>query len=169
MKAKIKINGVLTDVEIHDNGDLTIIEREIKRTGWERVCKGGSFYSNGAYDSLLFTENEHEPCELDYELANYFSDKKLAADICRAQTMWRKIARWQAENDAPVDWRKKTTWKYFIIYDYSCGILGDDIATNINYGCPVYFSDKTKVDEAMDLFRDDLIWYFTKFKPRRDI
>lgn len=129
MKAKIKINGVLTDVEIHDDGDLTIIN----------------------------------------EVANYFSDKKLAADICRAQTMWRKIARWQAENDAPVDWRKKTTWKYFIIYDYSCGILGDDIATNINYGCPVYFSDKTKVDEAMDLFRDDLIWYFTKFKPRRDI
>lgn len=129
MKAKIKINGVLTDVEIHDDGDLTIID----------------------------------------EVANYFSDKKLAADICRAQTMWRKIARWQAENDAPVDWHKKTTWKYFIIYDYSCGILGDDIATNINYGCPVYFSDKTKVDEAMDLFRDDLIWYFTKFKPRRDI
>lgn len=139
------------------------INTEIK-TGWERGELKQTYYTT---DGESQPETYHSEDTEHYESADYFASPTLAADIARAQEIWRKLMRWQAENDAPVDWENDAICHYYIYYGhnetfYVGGLYFWQDAFN------VYFSTKEKAEQAIEIFRDDLLWLFTKFNPRVD-
>ena len=134
---------------------------EIK-TGWERGELKQTYYTT---DGESQPETYHPEDTERYENADYFSSSALAADVARAQKIWRKLLRWQAENDAPVDWENDAIRHYYIYYGhnetfYVGGLYFWQDAFN------VYFSTEEKAQQAIETFHDDLLWLFTEFKYR---
>ena len=135
---------------------------EIK-TGWERGELKQTYYTT---DGESQPETYHSEDTEHYESADYFSDPALAADVARAQTIWRKLMRWQAENDAPVDWENDAIDHYYIYYDYHNKTFYVGGLYFLKDAFNVYFSTAEKAQQAFEIFRDDLTWLFTKFNPR---
>ena len=139
---------------------------EIK-TGWERGELKQTYYTT---DGESQPETYHSEDTEHYESADYFSDPALAADVARAQTIWRKLMRWQVENDKPVDWDNDCIEsQHFSIY---CDHFTEQLTVaNQCYSQDafnVYFSTKEAAYRALEIFHDDLLWLFTKFNPRVD-
>ena len=168
IKTQLKINGELKDVEIN-NGEIIIIEPEKKTTGWEKVENGETYYYD--FSGIVYdTNSNYSTCKeyrLRYKNANYFSNRKLAENISRMQTLQRKMFRWQAENDEPIKPNANKP-KYYIMYN-----LEDK---EFNIGCTYtklfnslpYFSSKEKALECIKTFKDELMWLFTEFQWRMD-
>ena len=173
-KTKLMINGKLTDVELDENGGITIIKPKKQVTGWEKytsVQKYNNeiiFYFNGfekidkrKANANILTDNNL------YTIANYYTNEKLAENISRMQTLQRKMFRWQAENDIPIKFDANKT-KYYIMYN-----LEDK---EFNIGCTYtklfnflpYFSSREKALNCIGIFKNELIWLFTEFQWRMD-
>lgn len=137
---------------------------EIK-TGWERGELKQTYYTT---DGESQPETYHPEDTERYENADYFASPTLAADIARAQEIWRKLMRWQAENDNPVYWGNDgIESEHFSIYcDHFTGQL--TVASPCYSQVPfnVYFSTEEKAEQAIEIFREDLTWLFTEFKYR---
>lgn len=162
IKTQLKINGEMKDVEI-ENGNITIIKPEKKRTGWERVKCGEKQSFINCYK--IFDSREECGSEDNklYECANYFSDRKLAENINRMQKLQRKMFRWQAENDVILT----SKYRWCIIYDTDY----DEIVpteTRANAGFLPVFSCKEKAEECIKVFKNELTWLFTEFRWRMD-
>lgn len=170
IKTKLMINGKLTDVELDGNGGITVIKPEIKAkrkiTGWEKVEYGKTYY----YDSSgLICDTKESICEkhtLNYNNANYFLNEKLADNISRMQTLQRKLYRWQAVNDKPIN-LKNSDRKWIIINDVDFGLDVAEFFTH-SYGFLPVFSSKEKARECIAKFKDELMWLFTEFQWRMD-
>lgn len=175
MKTKLKIDGVLKDVEIHEDFSITTIEsKQHKQTGWENVVDNTFwdryFTSSGNWEAPL---ERNDLCSFAahslYETADYFSDKTLAQNIIRAQEIWRRLLRWQAENDVPIIWSDFRNPKYYICYDYKYGTIEARMILLNSDAFGVYLSSRSKAEEAIEVFKEDLTWLFTKFKSRMDL
>lgn len=168
VKTKLMINGKLTDVELDENGRITIIEPLKKITGWEKQA------IPYAYNTTFGTTNVRskvgfESCEkLDclYQQANYFSDKHFAKNIAKMQTLQRKLFRWQAENDVPIDSKPKD--KYYLLWDIARKKVIVNAITHYTHGFLPYFSSEEKAEECIKVFENELIWLFTLFEWRMD-
>lgn len=166
IKAQLKINGELKDVEI-ENGEITIVEPEKKATGWERVKKDSEYCywcGDDRVDKLrenyLTTDNNL------YRLANYFSSEELFKNISRMQTLQRQMFKWQAENDIIINLNSNKKW--CILYNSE---VNPNIHINVsipNYGFLPYFSSKEKAQECIEVFKDELEWLFKEFRWRMD-
>lgn len=172
-KTKLMIDGKITDVEIDENGGITIIKPEKKldkkATGWEKVKYANTYY----YDSSgLIYDIKQSICEnhtINYNNANYFSNMKLAENISRMQKLQRQIFRWQAENDTPINFDT-------IINDDKWEITYDTKDKNLEVsgiycyvtGFVPYFSSKEKAKECIEVFKNELLWLFTEFQCRMD-
>ena len=132
-------------------------------TGWERVEKIEDIYYFGDDERVrsgveLFNKFDAEH----YDRANYFSTKEKAEEIDFKQTLFRKLQRFSDENGGgDIDWNDFNQRKYYIFYDT------DDLIpdycwkyTGKNFGV-VYFVSKEVTKQAVELFHDDLIKYFT--------
>lgn len=96
-----------------------------------------------------------------YEVANYFSTKEKAEEISFKQTLFRKLQRFSDENGGnEIDWSNDDQIKYCIVYDSKKKRVITKIATGEQFG-QVYFQSFKVSQEAIELFRDDLIKYFT--------
>ena len=81
----------------------------------------------------------------------------------------RQLRQWQAQNDEPIsveDWNnesKKSGLLYIVLKKctQSIIILCDYL---IQYISP----PKKKAEEAIEVFKDELIWYFTEYVQRLD-
>ena len=164
----LNIDGEERKFDLND-GRLTTVNDEPEeievKTGYERLGLMQRYYMT---DGTSQPETYHPEDTERYENADYFSDPALAADIARAQEIWRKLLRWQAENDAPVDWENDAICHYYIYYNYYNktfhvgGLYFWQDAFN------VYFSTEEKAQQAIETFHDDLLWLFTEFKYRLD-
>lgn len=128
-------------------------------TGWERVNEGEEVYFISVYEGV---EKETDYCdEIDddcYEVANYFSTKEKAEEINFKQTLFRKLQRFSDENGGNeiVIGQKVAT-----IYLSAAGGLDIlNIWGNRIFGNVVFASEEV-AEKAIELFRDDLIKYFT--------
>ena len=167
MRTQLYIDGELRTVDI-EGGRITTVNEEPTqpKTGWERVNAGEPYFTLTQYKPHEQGEDNDANDQKMYDSANYFSDGKIAADVFRAQTIWRKLLRWQAENDEPVDLDDKAIYHYYIYYDRGeNNILITVTYFNQNALC-VYFNDKAKAEQALEIFHDDLLWLFTEFKYR---
>ena len=130
-------------------------------TGWERLKDGGEYYYiSPSGDFLNSTEDSCDYDDLIYGRANYFSTKEKAEEINFKQTLFRKLQRFSDENGGnEIDWSCPYSKKFFIAY--KDGRLFYDWMTETKYFGQVYFASREVVRNAIELFHDDLIKYFT--------
>lgn len=171
MRTQLYIDGELRTVDIEDGRITTVNEEPTQpKTGWERVNVGEPYFTLTQYKPHEQGEDNDANDQKMYDSANYFSDGKIAADVFRAQTIWRKLMRWQVENDKPVDWdNDDIESQHFSIY---CDHFTEQLTVaNQCYSQDafnVYFSTEEAACRALEIFHDDLLWLFTEFQYRLD-
>ena len=171
MKGKLIINGKEYEVELDDNSIEELTPKP--RTGYERVGHNETHYfadtMNEHMDGVDSDCDKHE--RLDdtmYKNADYYSDKDVAKANARADTLMRRLRRFAAENGGIPNcdhWDDAAQKKYIIAYDHGDEILECHERVVCQNYSPVYFLSKEACQNAIDLFRDDLLWYFTEYQP----
>lgn len=155
MRTQLYIDGELRTVDI-ENGRITTVNEEPKeveiKTGWERLGLMQRYYMT---DGASQPETYHPEDTERYEKADYFGSPTLAADIARAQTIWRRLLRWQAENDAPVYW-DNVNFRYAIYYNNFFGEISVASMISAQETFNVYFNTAEKANQAIKIFKDDL-------------
>lgn len=173
MKVTINANGKTVQVEITEEQlkELGLIE-ERSRTGYERVKKGDVYYFNITRSETVAEEEcDRRIDEGHYDTGNYYSDKTIAENNARADRLLRQLRRWQAANDKAIsisDWKNDQIDKYCITYGYGDENLYVDHYYSIRLPNTIHFTTKEKAEEAIDAFRDELLWYFTEYQQRLD-
>lgn len=174
MKVELKANGKTVQAEItKEQAKILGLVEERSRTGYERVEKSETYYViNTEDDSMIkiteFNDQEDEQC---YDKGNYYSNKMIAENNARADRLLRRLRQWQAQNDKAIsisDWKNNNILKYYI--DYDCFNELFFVTYAIRYRCPntIYFTSREKAKEAIEVFKDELLWYFTEYVQRLD-
>lgn len=147
------------------------LKEEKKRTGYERVGLNHEYCFVNDYGFVLEDEESIDlsrmASDLRYNDCNYYSDWKLAGDNARADRLMRQLRRFAAENGgipSKKDWERSGAEKWRIEYSHTLERLSVVFnASTQGFGF-VYFNDPNKAHEAMEYFRDELIWYFTEYE-----
>lgn len=130
-------------------------------TGWERV-KEGNPYRVSLADGIELKAECGVFSECDYKSANYFSTKEKAEEIGFKQFLFRKLQRFSDENGGnEIDWENTNQKKYCILYCHSFKELQSDFTWVRQNQGQIYFISKEIAEKAIELFRDELIKYFT--------
>ena len=172
MKVELKANGKTVQVEItKEQAKILGLVEERSRTGYERVEKSETYYViNTEDDSMInITEFNDQTDERCYNTGNYYSDKTIAENNARADRLQRCLRQWQAQNDEPIsveDWNNESKKKWFIIY--SSEEMYAEYYYIMRLPNTIYFATKEKAEEAIEVFKDELLWYFTKYVQRLD-
>lgn len=77
----------------------------------------------------------------------------------------------EAQNDEVIskeDWNNESKKKWFIIYSYSSEEMYAEYYYIMRLPNTIYFATKEKAEEAIEVFKDELIWYFTEYVQRLD-
>lgn len=172
MKVELKANGKTVQVEMTEE-QLKELGAIKPRTGYERVKKGEMYYVINAKDNSMinikeFNDETDEQC---YNIGNYYNDKIIAKNNARADRLLRCLRQWQAQNDEVIskeDWEDQDLKKYSIIYDYSSNVFYAGKTWWMREPNNIYFKSKEKAEEAIEAFKDELIWYFTEYVQRLD-
>ena len=172
MQVELKVNDKTVQVEISEKQlkELGLIEEQ--PTGYERVKKGDVYYFNiTRSETVAEVECNRKIDEGRYDTGNYYSDKTIAENNARADRLLRCLRRWQAANDKAIsisDWKNDNILKYYV--DYDCFNDQPFVTYAIRYRCPntIYFTSGEKAKEAAEVFRDELLWYFTEYVQRLD-
>lgn len=136
---------------------------EPKLTGWERVKKDEINYYidiDGLIEGdLEIFGNVDNRC---FNVANYFSTKEKAEEISFKQTLFRRLQRFSDENGGnEIDWKIDRQAKWCIEYNNDNGeIVIVPFYSIMQFG-QVYFTSHEVAEQAIQLFHDDLIKYFT--------
>ena len=174
MKVELKANGKTVQVEItKEQAKILGLVEERSRTGYERVEKSETYYViNTEDDSMInITEFNDQTDERCYNTGNYYSDKTIAENNARADRLFRQLRQWQAQNDKAIsveDWNNESKKKWFIIYSYSSEEMYAEYYYIMRLPNTIYFTTKEKAEEAIEVFRDELLWYFTEYVQRLD-
>ena len=181
MKVELKMNDKSVQAEISEEQlKETILFEQLKKlglledkpkTGYERIKKGETYYViNTEDDSMLnITEFNDQTDERCYNKGNYYNDKVIAKNNARADRLLRQLRQWQAQNDEVIskeDWNNESKKKWFIIY--SSGEMYAEYYYIMRLPNTIYFTTKEKAEEAIEVFKDELIWYFTEYVQRLD-
>ena len=183
MQVELKVNDKSVQAEIPEEQlketglfeqlkRLGLIE-ERSQTGYERVKKGDVYYVvNTEDDSMLnITEFNDQTDERCYNKGNYYNDKVIAKNNARADRLLRCLRQWQAQNDKVIsvsDWKNDKINKYCFAYNYSLNELNIGIERKLRRPNAIYFSTSQKTEEAIEVFKDELLWYFTEYVQRLD-
>lgn len=143
-------------------------EKQERKTGWERAGEENSyFYLSNSLLPSFDVENRFDNGEQFYECGNYRNNEELNKNICRAMRLRLKMLQWQALNDEPVKIHNDETIKWYIYWNEELELL--QITRDNDSGLDVvYFSSREKVEEALRVFYDELLWYYTEFYRRLD-
>lgn len=173
MKVTINANGKTVQVEMTEEQlkELGVI-KERSRTGYERVKKGEMYYLVDIYNNIMrVTEDNDQGDKQCYSTGNYFNDKIIAENNARADKLLRCLRQWQAQNDKPIsmsDWKNDNISKYYVDYDCFHELFFVTYAVRRRSLNNIYFTSDEKAKEAIEVFRDELLWYFTEYQQRLD-
>ena len=168
MKLTGTYNGKPIELELTEEQVEVLKQREKKKTGWERVEKGERYFINAIRVAQEERETGSSADNTRYEHASYFANETLVKNILTAQFLQRKLWRRSAELCEKMNLRDSETQKYCITYDVDNNVLYVSSAWNLNDFGQVYFDTKEHAEQVIKEFKDELIWYFTKFKSRMD-
>ena len=132
-------------------------------TGWERVGSDSKYSFISDLCNVREAIDKREGYELlRYDVANYFSTKEKAEEINFKQALFRKLQRFSDENGgSEIDWTHEGKRQYFISCDYDKGkFVIDSHLTFRDFGA-VYFESYKVAEQALEMFEEDLIKYFT--------
>lgn len=174
MKVELKANGKTVQVEMSEKQlkELGLTE-ERSRTGYERVDEDDSYFVDDTIN------DGHEVIggggtlvnDLYYNNGNYYNDETIVENNARADKLFRCLRQWQAQNDEVIskeDWNNESKKKWFIIYSYSSEEMYAEYYYIMRLPNTIYFATKEKAEEAIEVFKDELIWYFTEYVQRLD-
>lgn len=155
-----------TDIAFNFSCDYQEYIKPKTLTGWDRTEhweEAEEFYSIAECDVLAYrTSYNHVLNQKCYENANYFSTKEKAEEINFKQTLFRKLQRFSDENGGnEINWNNDGQCKWMIRFDYKSKkfyIGHNDYLKNFGQ---VYFVSKEIAEQAIELFHDELIKYFT--------
>ena len=172
MKVELKANGKTVQVEMTEE-QLKKLGAIKPRTGYERVKKGEMYYVINTKDNSMinikeFNDEMDEQC---YNIGNYYNDKIIAENNARADKLLRCLRQWQAQNDKPIsmsDWKNDNISKYYVDYDCFHELFFVTYAVRRRSLNNIYFTSDEKAKEAIEVFRDELLWYFTEYQQRLD-
>lgn len=147
-------------------------EKEKRKTGYERVEKGKLYYAiSSLKEAVGFGDGDflESNTEKRFKTASYFNDKNLAENIARAERLKYQLRRYAALNGgipSQADWKNIEIEKYFIYYGCAENkIYAFEINLGRDFG-QIYFRNKESCKKAIEIFKDELIWYFTKFEEQ---
>lgn len=132
-------------------------------TGWEKPEDGMACYYEDALGRVQkFTVDELGQAQLDllYEKANCYTSEFVAEQMARGDTLVRNLRRFAIEKrKEPIN---RLEGGYTITYNYVDHCLEYGVTGNwLALGDVVFDSEET-VKEAMSLYAEELIWYFTE-------
>ena len=172
MKGTVTLeNGQVIEIEINEE---QLAQMQVKKkTGYERVEEGGTYYyvKNSGGNADYFTEAMDNFDNRVYNTANYYSDETVANNNARADMLFRRLRRFAVENrKEELNWKDVTTTYFTIAYRHSPSMFGEKIglevslATSLQGFGSIYFDNKEAAKKAIETFKDELIWYFTEYK-----
>ena len=145
-------------------------EKEKKKTGYERVEKGEFYYAiSSLKEAIEFSDGGflESNTEKRFKTASYFNDEKLAKNIARAEQLKYKLRRYAASNGgipSPKYWQSLESKKNYISYDCVNNKLSIYDRQILKEFGQIYFKNKEACEKAIEIFKDELIWYFTEFE-----
>lgn len=165
MLAKLIVEGKEFDIEIRDPKLQELIAPK-KKTGYERLEQGKTFLYQHCDGNIAIGYDHHNGnCNNYFNSANYYSDKTVAENNARADTLMRQLRRFSVEHRTKVlDWNDDTQDKYGIYYVYEDRkFVVDMYKYTRNFG-NVHFDSHEAAELAIETFYDELIWYFTEYR-----
>lgn len=166
MKAKLLINGKELEVEISEEELKKLEEKQKKKTGYERVEDGQSFWyvENGTIMPYRDVRGDGRVQNI-YDSANYYSNFEVANNNARADKLMRQLRRFAVEHrEKEFNWLDQNQKKYTISFDPENNMLTTDYWTScIEFGTMLFDSEET-AELAIETFRDELLWYFTEYE-----
>ena len=183
MKVELKMNDKSVQAEISEGQlkELGLVEQLKKlglledkpKTGYERVKKDEMYYVINTKDDRMINVKEFkdETDEQYYNIGNYYNDKIIAENNARADRLLRQLRQWQAQNDKAIsisDWKNENIFKYHIEYDCFNDFPFVVYTTRFRTPNTIYFTSGEKAEGAIEVFKDELKWYYTKYQQRLD-
>lgn len=173
MQVTINANGKNIQAEIsEEQAKILGLITDKPKTGYERVDEDESYFVddtiNDGYEVLgggALVNN------LYYINGNYYNDKTIVENNARADRLLRQLRQWQALNDKSIsmsDWKNNNISKYSVDYDCFNNLLLVSWTTRSRKLNNVYFTSEKIVKEAIEVFKDELLWYFTEYVQRLD-
>lgn len=156
----------LFDTEVSEEELKEILESEEKskkKTGYERVRKGEKYWNTRGGTFL----DDDDFFNTLYLFGDYINNENLAKNIARAEGLRYQLRRFAALNGgipSVEDWDDDGNWKYFIMYDYKKLITYMSVNSKYKIFGQVYFKSEEACKKALEIFKDELLWYFTEFK-----
>ena len=164
MNAKLIVEGKEFDIQIMDP-ELQKLIKPPKKTGYERSDLHGDYWTDGG-DGSVSVESEDSFSVDDgiYNAANYYSDKTVAENNARADTLMRQLRRFAVEHrEKEFDWNT-SEHKWYIGYYYRSNELSVYNCCTAKSAGVIYFDSKATAELAITTFRDELTWLFTEYK-----
>lgn len=166
MKAKLVINNKEFEVEISEEEvkRLGEVDKKPNQTGYEKGYWNDKFWYVDECGEVDYGIENYGSCGPDeYNAANYYSDKIVAENNARADTLMRRLRRFAVEHRQKAIDHKDDEW-YELYYDY------DDLSIKVAsvryekcFGAICFNSQKT-AELVIEYYKDELLWYFTKYK-----
>ena len=170
MQVELKANGKTVQVEMtEEQAKILGLAEERSRTGYERVEVEETYYLVDVDDEITNMKHNGQLDRDCYDVGNYYSNKTIAENNARADRLLRQLRQWQALNDKSIsveDWNNESKKKWFIIY--SSEEMYAEYYYIMRLPNTIYFTTKEKAEEAIEVFRDELIWYFVEYQQRLD-
>lgn len=171
MQIEIVVNGKKVMATIDDNDMKEALGEETKKkkkTGYERAEIGKKYY-------LISFEHEILRCDVEcgvpsdntcYLTANYYTDENVARNNERADALMRKLRRFSAGNGGIPNCRMADESSFE--YDWSIALNNRGSLCVVNVDPTpgtIYFSSREAAEQAIEEFKDELLWYFTEYDP----
>ena len=147
-------------------------EKEKKKTGYERVGKGEFYYAiSSLKEAIEFSGDDFLSSNTEKRLktASYFNDENLAKNIARAERLIYQLRRYAALNGgipSKDDWNDFEIFKYFVVCNYRKNEIYATYISTQRDSFQIYFKDIKACEKAIEIFKDELIWYFTEFEEQ---
>ena len=169
MNVPVTVNGVTVEIPVDDEVIQKAFREKQKETGYEKVISGDNFYLAGPSSTKVCTETNYNTMSDigSFDVANYYSDKNVAKNNIRADTLMRQLRRFAAEHGGfPVD---KNQVKWQILCEYRTDTLKHKMYVSssgrIRRFGSIYFATEEAANRAIEEFHDELMWYFTEYDP----
>lgn len=134
--------------------------------GYERVGIAEKYYvdtEDGCVYDMVEQYDRTDKCI--YDAANYYSDKTVAQNNARADRLMRQLRRYAAEhNEGEIDWNNLEQEKYSIIYTIGSEQIRAYSSKLFREFGQIYFTSREIAEQAMEEFKNELLWYFTEYQ-----
>ena len=171
----MKITGMnaaneLVEIEVSASEVLARLNQLKKYPlGYERVDQNEVYftYDTATHQVLEVDDRRSMDADQDYDDANYYTDEQLALDNARADKLFRNVRRFAVNEEGGTTFTENDGWT--IAYDpVSKSVASDHVHDVKRRLFSFAFRHLRSCNECIEEFRDELVWYFTKYLPERD-